>query len=194
MLQRVMARSSPGSAEAAGSRLQRGPPAMQWLYSFIDKTAPRQEVINYERDAAPICSRPPRRGPLSDRFCCKTILGARAGNIDSRTATKAQHRFNKSFAPIRLLRVSRLLPSFATVSCRKRPSLRRRNRSQMCHKPTGGLYSISLSARSNRLAGIVWFIDLAVLRLIDSLNVLGCSIGKSAGLVPRRTLATILAR
>src|SRR6266498_5400718 len=93
MLQRVMARSSPGSAEAAGSRLQRGPPAMQWLYSFIDKTAPRQEVINYERDAAPICSRPPRRGPLSDRFCCKTILGARAGNIDSRTATKAQHRF-----------------------------------------------------------------------------------------------------
>src|SRR6266498_1101102 len=116
MLQRVMARSSPGSAEAAGSRLQRGPPAMQWLYSFIDKTAPRQEVINYERDAAPICSRPPRRGPLSDRFCCKTILGARAGNIDSRTATKAQHRFNKSFAPIRLLRVSRLLPSFATES------------------------------------------------------------------------------
>ncbi len=57
------------------------------------------------------------RCPLSSRyrgrFCCKTILGARAGNIDSRTAIKAQHRFNESFAPIRLLRVSRLLPSFA---------------------------------------------------------------------------------
>ncbi len=50
----------------------------------------------------------------------KTILGARAGNIDSRTATKAQHRFKKSFAPIRLLRVSRLLPSFATESARLR--------------------------------------------------------------------------
>jgi hypothetical protein len=32
------------------------------------------------------------------------------------------------------------------------------------------------------------------LRLIDSLNVVGCSIGNSAGLAPRRTLATILAR
>src|SRR6266516_5370332 len=27
------------------------------------------------------------------RFCCKTILSARAGNIDSRTAINAQHRF-----------------------------------------------------------------------------------------------------
>src|SRR6266699_1597644 len=58
----------------------------------------------------------PKLFSLVVRFCCKTILGARAGNIDSRTAIKAQHRFNESFAPIRLLRVSRLLPSFATES------------------------------------------------------------------------------
>jgi hypothetical protein len=32
------------------------------------------------------------------------------------------------------------------------------------------------------------------LRLIDSLNVVGCSIGMSAGFTPRRTLATILPR
>ena len=43
-----------------------------------------------------------------------------------------------------------------------------------------GNYSTSLSARSTRAAGMVWFIALAVLRLIDKLNVLGCSIGKSA--------------
>src|SRR6266700_1828257 len=71
-----------------------------------------------------------RHTRISDigRFCCKTILGARAGNIDSRTATKAQHRFNKSFAPIRLLRVSRLLPSFATESAHAG----KMNRSRKC--------------------------------------------------------------
>src|SRR6266487_4579063 len=71
---------------------------------------------------------PRRKCQLTGGFCCKTILGARAGNIDSRTATKAQHRFNKSFAPIRLLRVSRLLPSFATESAHAG----KMNRSRKC--------------------------------------------------------------
>src|SRR5713226_3336712 len=54
------------------------------------------------------------------RFCCKTILSARAGNIDSRTAINAQHRFKNCFPRIRLLRASRLPPSFATKSARRR--------------------------------------------------------------------------
>src|SRR6266702_9005894 len=47
-------------------------------------------------------------------MCCKTILGARARNLDSRTATNAQHRSKNSFPTIRLLRASCLSPSFAT--------------------------------------------------------------------------------
>src|SRR5262249_11956024 len=39
-------------------------------------------------------------------LCCKTILGAGASNIDSRSRVNAQHRFKNSFAPIRLLRIS----------------------------------------------------------------------------------------
>src|SRR6266542_7129885 len=81
--------------------------------------SPQRQLLGAgARPVHPILGRadPPWKCPLTGGFCCKTILGARAGNIDSRTATKAQHRFNKSFAPIRLLRVSRLLPSFATES------------------------------------------------------------------------------
>ncbi len=54
--------------------------------------------------------------------CRKTILSARAGNIDSRTAINAQHRFKNCFPRIRLLRASRLPPSFATKSARLGPA------------------------------------------------------------------------
>src|SRR4026208_1832065 len=55
-------------------------------------------------------------------------------------------------------------------------------------------HSISLSARSTKPGGMVWLIAFAVLRLIESLKVVGCSIGNSAGFVPRRTLSNILAK
>jgi hypothetical protein len=50
------------------------------------------------------------------RYCCKTILSARASNIDSRIAIDTQHRFENSLATIRLLRASLTSWSFATVS------------------------------------------------------------------------------
>src|SRR5262245_47803346 len=55
-------------------------------------------------------------------------------------------------------------------------------------------HSITLSARKTRPAGISYPIASAVLRLITSSNVVGCSTGRSAGLAPLSILATIRAR
>jgi hypothetical protein len=46
------------------------------------------------------------------------------------------------------------------------------------------LYSITVSARPSSVGGIVRPIDFAVLRLITSSNVVGCSIGISLGFAP----------
>src|SRR5262249_4068177 len=51
-------------------------------------------------------------------------------------------------------------------------------------------HSITLSARSTRAAGTSWPIAFAVLRLMISSNLVGCSTGESAGFVPRRSLAS----
>ena len=55
------------------------------------------------------------------------------------------------------------------------------------HRP---VYSISLSARSTRPAGISWRIACAALRLMTSSNWVGCSTGMSAGLTPRKILTS----
>src|ERR1700737_2484930 len=51
-------------------------------------------------------------------------------------------------------------------------------------------YSINLSARRTKFAGISRPISFAVFRLTTSSNLLGCSIGISAGLVPRNILTS----
>jgi hypothetical protein len=50
-----------------------------------------------------------------------------------------------------------------------------------------GVYSITLSARANNASGTVTPIALAVLRLITSSNLFGCSTGMSPTLVPRKS-------
>jgi len=55
-------------------------------------------------------------------------------------------------------------------------------------------YSITLSACRRRLEGTGWPIVFAVFKLIMSSNRVGCSIGISAGIVPRKTLTAMLAR
>src|SRR5215472_12031991 len=51
-------------------------------------------------------------------------------------------------------------------------------------------YLITLSAHASTVGGIVRPICLAVFRLITSSNFVGCSTGRSAGLVPVRILST----
>src|SRR5215831_6576479 len=53
-------------------------------------------------------------------------------------------------------------------------------------------HSITSSARNRRVGGIVMPSALAVFRLTASSNFDGCSIGRSAGFAPRRTLSTKL--
>src|SRR5215831_6127486 len=55
--------------------------------------------------------------------------------------------------------------------------------------PSFSSHSITLSARANKASGTVTPIALAVLRLITSSNFVGCSTGRSAGIVPRKRLA-----
>ncbi len=52
---------------------------------------------------------------------------------------------------------------------------------------------ITLSALASTLGGIVRPICLAVFRLITSSNFVGCSTGRSAGLLPFRILSTYYA-
>jgi hypothetical protein len=49
---------------------------------------------------------------------------------------------------------------------------------------------ITLSARASTFGGIVNPICFAVFRLITSSNLIGCSMGRSAGLAPFRILST----
>src|SRR6516225_5959951 len=51
-------------------------------------------------------------------------------------------------------------------------------------------HSITLSARANNASGTVTPIAFAVLRLITSSNLVGCSTGMSAGLTPRKSLTS----
>ena len=51
-------------------------------------------------------------------------------------------------------------------------------------------YSITSSARATRIGGTSTAMALAALRLMTSVNFVGCSIGKSAGLAPLRILST----
>src|SRR5262249_35624466 len=69
---------------------------------------------------------------------------------------------------------------------RERP----RRRAPEQHDELAPFHSITLSARSTSPLGISWPIAFAVLRLMISSNLLGCSTGRSAGFVPRRSLAS----
>src|SRR5262245_15127812 len=51
-------------------------------------------------------------------------------------------------------------------------------------------HSITSSARASKVGGTVRPSVLAVLRLITSSNLIGCSIGRSLGLAPFRILST----
>ena len=55
------------------------------------------------------------------------------------------------------------------------------------------LHSITSSARASNVGAISKPMALAVLRLTISSNFVGCSTGRSSGLAPRRTLASIRA-
>src|SRR3974390_1991599 len=56
------------------------------------------------------------------------------------------------------------------------------------------LHSMTSSARASSAGGMVTPSAFAVLRLMTSSNIVGCSTGMSAGLVPRSIFTTIRAR
>ena len=67
--------------------------------------------------------------------------------------------------------------------------LRRRELQRWANSDIADPYSITLSARANNASGTAIPIALAVLRLITSSNLVGCSTGMSAILMPRNAWA-----
>lgn len=63
-------------------------------------------------------------------------------------------------------------------------------RIRVANHSEGGCYSMTSSASSRSVCGIVSPSAFAVLRLTTSSNVVGCSTGRSAGLAPLRILST----
>jgi hypothetical protein len=63
-------------------------------------------------------------------------------------------------------------------------------KSGLMHRSKMYLYSITSSARASNVGGTVRPSALAVLRLMTSWNLVGCSTGRSAGLAPLRILST----
>ncbi len=68
------------------------------------------------------------------------------------------------------------------------PALRATNGPMHCSNNRD--YSITSSARASSVGGIAKPIALAVVRLITSSNLVGCSIGRSPGFAPRKILST----
>jgi hypothetical protein len=60
---------------------------------------------------------------------------------------------------------------------------------RLMHRSKEPRYSITSSARASSVGGSVRPSALAVLRLTTSSNLVGCSIGRSAGFIPFRVLA-----
>src|SRR5262245_24682574 len=84
------------------------------------------------------------------------------------------------------------IPRQQTVSlqCRRCPLCARKRPE---HLQQSTFYSITSSTRSRMDCGIERFSALAVLRLITSSNLVGCSTGRSAGLAPFKILSTYVA-
>jgi hypothetical protein len=70
---------------------------------------------------------------------------------------------------------------------------RRRARRRLMHRSEERRYSMTLSARASSMGDTVRPRAVAVLRLITSSNLIGCSTGKSAGLAPFSILSTNVA-
>src|SRR5262249_24572676 len=76
-------------------------------------------------------------------------------------------------------------------ACRDRPKKRRHcRRAGESQDERAALHSITSSARSRNGSGILRPSALAVLRLMTSSNLVGCSTGMSPGLAPRKILST----
>jgi hypothetical protein len=78
----------------------------------------------------------------------------------------------------------------ARISAGDRTSARHHRRSEKCHYRKWGNYSITTSERASRVGGISMPSALAVLRLIVSSNLAGCSTGRFAGSAPFKILST----
>ena len=90
------------------------------------------------------------------------------------------------------MRSASALPLADVMLQRRERQLRAMNKLMQCNKRRAGvlIYSMTSSARASSVGGISRPSALAVLRLITSSNLVGCSTGRSAGLAPFRILST----
>src|SRR5262245_18850263 len=82
------------------------------------------------------------------------------------------------------------LPHMRGLLCARRDRPRHRAAEQRDELATLYTHSITSSARASSVGGTSRPSALAVVRLMTRSNLVDCSIGRSAGLVPRRILST----
>src|SRR5262249_59888466 len=75
-------------------------------------------------------------------------------------------------------------------TCHRRLLQQNRPKADSCSAANSGLYSITSSARTSSVDGTLRPSALAVLRLMTSSNLVGCSTGSSEGFAPLRILST----
>src|SRR5450759_4611044 len=102
------------------------------------------------------------KSPVSSSLCDEV-----PSHIYSKIASRAQRIFDQQCKK-----------TFATISANRRHS----------HRSKQHLYTITSSARVSSVGEMFRPSTLAVLRLITSSNLVGCSTGKSAGFAPLNTL------
>src|SRR5262245_58806986 len=113
-----------------------------------------------------------------DGNSCKVVPKGRIGHLEvlQNCHCVLERGMRETDHPHRLLRARRERP-------RSRRAAEQRDELAPVH-------SITLSARSTSPAGTSWPIAFAVLRLMTSSNRVGCSTGRSAGLMPRSSFAS----
>ena len=131
------------------------------------------------RHASPCAIAP----PLAAHWHSRGTLAAQIPIAEP--AARPTERTSRDFVPWR----------FSDAGHRSAWLARRRRRPKTCTLPDSCAaarqpHSITLSARSRKDSGIVTLSALAVFRFTTSSNFVGCSTGRSVGLVPRRSLAS----
>src|SRR5262245_54107372 len=131
-------------------------------------------------------------GALEERTKCVGHLpGAGKEEQDRRSADRSsQWRDRSGAASDRLAPLRRAVQTAARQ--RPRPDARIAFGGEVSFRslPLWSVYSITSSARARSLSGAVRPSAFAVLRLRTSSNLVGCSIGRSAGLAPLSILST----
>src|SRR6266487_3011190 len=114
-------------------------------------------------------------------------FGVNAMDLKNRLCDVEANRRDSLHGPVLRIRSPPWRPRSVALTSRWRSRPQHHNRTHALQQTA---YSITSSARASRVGGMVRLSALAAPRLITSSNLVGCWIGRSAGLAPFKILST----